>query len=508
MSLIPIQCPGCGWRAQVGPVILGNPVRCQQCGQAFVAAAQPARTRGHWPFWLATGLSFVFVLGLLILGGRLIFGKSATARQARADGTSQVGTGTTPTPDQTAPLTPTPEPEPELTTIDLPMVVKPSTDPALPGNWYMLDRSKGVRKLIKGDSLVPLAPLEMVLFEVSQQYQVRRQAEQLAVGILLPADMGRDQYFLGCLPTVKTGGKSVPFEIKFYQSKTRGVRVAEIVTRQVPGGVPVAISIQCLVLLPKFADVPERQARTQALLNRPGRMVDRRGQPGFPDPESPDGGPQFVKAARAATSFQTLYNVFQGTHKLVAPSSTPGDGTMDPAEALRRGRGTCESRSCVVQKAMVGVARSVLVRGFAINGHRMGINDNFGYGHALLYMEDPDTGKYFMMDPSFLIRMNGAEVLPYAGPPDGNFIVLCGPGGVSDLPNPNGLAYTGLDRYYRGFATVQSTAGAPNPPEFKQMMSLVGSSQGGKGADLYRARLAGIPADLKDLAGKLLKRAG
>lgn len=385
--------------------------------------------------------------------------------------------------------------------VDLPMVIKDSTDPSLPGKWYILDRAKAVRKLLDVQSFVPPAPLEMVLIETRKQLQVKSKADFMVVAMVLPADVGTSQYFLGCMPTVTAGGKPLTFEVKFFQGKGPGLRLAEIAARDAPGGVPVDFVMKSLVLLPRFSDDNEQITRARQFLMRPGKMADRRGKAGFPDPDFNEGGPQYVQAKRGATCLQTLVNVYRRTNALVADSPNPEDTTLDPDMALQQKKSTCVGRARVVQKAMLGIARSFLVRGFDLNSQRTGKADAFGRSHALLYMEEPATGKFFEADPAHQIKYDGGELLR-AGPPDGNFVAFCGPGPVQGLPNKYRLNLDAFKDNFRGMAGILSKA-KDNALTFNQYLSLTGSSQGGANADKFRAWLAKVPADFAEMAKKL-----
>src|SRR5262249_52914014 len=143
-----------------------------------------------------------------------------------------------------------PPKEEEKTDADpLPVYAKESTDPTLPGTWYIVDRAKPLKKIVDRPSLVPTGPKTKVMFDIGLSFVPSRAGAQYCY-LKLPVDVGAEQVFLGCLPTVtKDDGSQIDARPRFFQSRAQGNRVLELAF-DCPANVPVNVALKGVVLVP------------------------------------------------------------------------------------------------------------------------------------------------------------------------------------------------------------------------------------------------------------------
>lgn len=168
---------------------------------------------------------------------------------------------------------------------------------------------------------------------------------------------------------------------------------------------------------------------------------------------------------------------------------------MDPAVIKTVKQGACMQVTRLAEKSLAGVARATYVHTLADErvanegGHAE--NDYPAASHALLLIEDPETGKYFLGD--FRFRP------PYMGPHTGNTVVDC----VllredESLSLPSKLPWKLLKTQ-----TIADMIAAPLSPKSSAVMLYTASSRCGKDKAQYEAWLKSTPPEFKELADKL-----
>jgi hypothetical protein len=361
------------------------------------------------------------------------------------------------------------------------MIEVRSTDPGLPGNWHLLDRSKPIRKLVDRTSLVPVGRRSLVGIETSQTFTLGDKTGQCVLIASMPADVGNEQTLLACMPWVRTTkGDNIPFKVVFHQAKGNGVRAVQMAFGECPGGVPIHMGLNYVLLNPPVLTQAQRTLASQALAKRQGKPGKISQGAGFPAPAFTEGGPAYVGAQPGATPFQSIYNVLKATDKVVPWVGSSQFDTTDPEKAKANGKGPCGPRSRVAEKALVGVARAAVVTIFHETGSTR---------HGFLLLEDPETGHYFIGD------MTTGE--PTLTPHFGSCYIL-GPYLNEGIPNA-------FNTKFDLTGPLMAHANAQAPIKDLKPLSLTGSSHAGfANADKCQAWLKQLPAEFRDLEKKLL----
>jgi len=370
--------------------------------------------------------------------------------------------------------------------VDLPMIEKASTDASLPGTWHILDRSKPVRKLIDRKSLLPVGRPAPMMIEVSAPYVFAKKAAEAFWLLGLPADIGDEQTLLGCLPSfTPEKGPPLKYKVEFHQAQGAGCRVAQFAVQDIPQELKVTFSVKCVLLNPPVLTPGERALATQAFLKRQGKAKDRQGMAGFPNSRFPEGGPAYIGAEPSPNYVQTINNVLKKVESEIPHSGNDVKFfTFDPEVAKANKKGNCTARSVVGEKALVGVARSCAVGIWYENG---------GTSHALLLIEDPESGAYFVVDQT----SPTPTYMPHPG-----YMYITGPFRNQGIPNPFKLPFSlegSMTNYFYTREKVLKAAGATQ---------LTGSSNPGFFKDYakYQAWLKKVPGEFRDLEKQLLKK--
>lgn len=367
--------------------------------------------------------------------------------------------------------------------VDLPMVQVASTDPSLPGTWYVLDRTKPIRKLVDRTSLIPAGQRSLVFLETTHTVKVTK-AKNFVLIAALPGDVGNEQTLLGCMPWVRTDkGNAIPFQVHFHQAKGAGIRVLQLMFADPPGDMPIRMGMRLIVLNPPVLTEKQRAVIRQAMLKRPGTNKKPDRQPGFPEPAFTEGGPGYVGATDGATPLQTVYNVLKATDKMIVYNGSSQFDTLDPEKAKANKKGPCIPRARVAEKALVGVARAAAVDIFHEEGSTR---------HTNLVVEDPDTSQYFIAEVSAVEPMMSQH-------PGNNYFL--GALHNEGIPDPFG---TGSD--LTGPMMVKMSARMATSLTILQPMAITGSSNPGfKDTARCQTCLKNLPAEFRDIEKRLLK---
>jgi hypothetical protein len=373
----------------------------------------------------------------------------------------------------------------EEESVDLPMVEVKSADPSLPGTWYILDRTKPIRKLVDRKSLLPVGRRTLMLIETTQTFTADKKFAECYLIAGMPADVGSEQTLLGCMPFVRTQkGDEIPFKAHFHQSKGHGGRVAQIIFEDCEADVPMVIGMRYVVFNAPVLSAAQKASISMTMSRRTGKRKKPEAVPGFPEPAFTEGGPQFVGAKPGPSQFQTIHNVLKATDQVIAYNGAPEFETADPDVAKMNKKGACGPRARVAEKALVGVARAAVVTL---------LQEDETTRHGFLLIVDPDTGQYFIGDV--------AVPDPFMCPHFGNCYII-GPYRNEGIPN-----LFKLDFDFDGPIVAQFAAKGDNV-KFKNStpLTLTGSSNPGfKNTAKCQAWLKKLPVEFRDLEKKLLK---
>ena len=365
--------------------------------------------------------------------------------------------------------------------VELPILQVPSADPALPGTWHILDRSKPIRKLVDRKSLLPVGNRSLVVIETTQQLTLARNSPECFLIVTLPADVGDEQTLLGCLPWVRTEkGTDIPFRAVFHQAKGNGGRVAQIALGECPGETTIQMGVHYVLLNPPALTPAQKSAVSQSLKKRTGKNKKPDATTlGFPEASFQEGGPAFVGAAAGPSQFQTINNVLKATDQVVAYNGSSQFETADPEVAKTNKKGPCGPRSRTAEKALVGVARAAAVTIF---------HEIASTRHAFVLIEDPDTGHYFigdltMPEPTLCMHHGSCYILsPYRN---------------EGIPNPYNLK---VDISGPGISHFV----ARSPIMDLKPLTLTGSTNvGARESAACKARLKNLPGKFRDLEKQL-----
>lgn len=325
----------------------------------------------------------------------------------------------------------------------------------------------------------------------------------------LHGDVGNEQLVLGCLPSVTTGdGRKLKFEITFYQPKGQaGQRLVLFEGVDCPAQTPVTFSLKTVMLLPPSLSAAERKALSAKLCDREskGDLERWKGTKGFPEPDFKTGGLSYVEAAEGKTPFATIHNVLLASNKLMAESYDPKYLlTLDPDTAKANKKGACTQITRIAEKSLAGVARArfigvdhetadnaevkTLIENIQDPEQRKALDRYPAIGHALLVIEDPEGGGYFVGDAG----------LGYIGPHTGDLM-------ISGLVHPEAIPE---ELFARGVAKPKELRTlftvSPSGDQLKGTPGIVASasSRVGKDAPKYQAWLKNVPTDFRDLEKK------
>jgi hypothetical protein len=389
----------------------------------------------------------------------------------------------------------------------LPVLTRESTDPSLPGTWHILDRSQPITKLVDRESLAKVGAKTLVMFGKRRTVELEGPAPQFAMLFDLPADVGNEQFLLGCLPSVQDKeGKEIPHEFHYFQLKGYGNLYGEIIIKDCPA--EFSVSLKQIVLLPPVLSRAQADAMTTSVSNRlSGNKKEWKDAPGFPQPEFKEGGPGFLNVTPAKNYFWTIYNVMRTTRESIKPSFDPkftndaDSEFFDPDVIKKTKQGSCNQCARLAEKALANVARARFAKVFwdcqdpkdAVAGTPARADGYPGSIHALLLIEDPASGKYFVGDPG--------RRFPYLGPHPGDTVIesaLLGED-YKTLQVPSRI------RWPAGTLSRTNTHKSLTPVAVKRSVPLTceASSRCGKDAAQYQTWLKNVPADFKELADKL-----
>lgn len=338
------------------------------------------------------------------------------------------------------------------------------------------------------------------MFEKTKTRVYRGPSNRYASLVTLPGDIGEEQLLLACLPNIRgKDGENVPCSLNYCPGRRAGNIYGEIVAERCPAEFSVSIKF-ILLMAPVLTDDQQRSIALTLSRRKPRSSRRQHVSPGFPAPDFTDGGPAFLDLPPGATYFETISSVLERARVAIQDSVDPRFATnqfMDPDLIRKTGKGGCVQLTRLAEKALVGVARSSYVVAF-----RDGIDvkdlarypsqsPGFvypGLGHAFLVVEDPESGNYFLADPS--------KAFPYLGPHPGNVIVerllenddhtLVVP---SKIPWPIDKRRMLIDLDF----SDQPVARMGN-------VTYTASSRHGPDAGRYRAWLDGAPAEFRHLA--------
>lgn len=379
----------------------------------------------------------------------------------------------------------------------LPMVQKESKDPSLPGTWHILDRSKPVRKLVDRKSLIPTGPKTLAMFEYSGEFVLKKSQKTFFMLLNLPADVGDEQAFLGCMLSMKADKEEIKFEApQFVQG--RGNRFAEVVVKDCPADTPVTVSMKYIVLVPPSLSALEKAKITEQVRQRQAKSGYRPAAPGFPEPEFEEGGPQFLNLPDDGHCYRTIHSILKTTEKIIAYDLEGKlKRTSDPDVAKRNQKGKCVERCRVAEKSLCGITRTIFVGVNlepAVGENLAGANGDYpGQLHAILLIEDPQSGRYFVGD---------VQEDPFMGPLTGGLLVF-GNRYCRGIPEPNGAKW--YDDQPMVALNMPLGIADQDAVDYSKLKSpkIIRSSQCGKEAAKYRAWLKNLPDDFKDLEKRL-----
>lgn len=385
----------------------------------------------------------------------------------------------------------------------LPAITRPSTDKTLPGNWLILDRSKPIPKLIDRAALLPRKP-SLVMFE--RQFSIVKKDSNRFVGLLkLPLDIGNEQFFLGCLPSlIDKQGKHYQLEGRFFQfpdgCHNRYVELAALEDLPIT---KLDLTLKMVVLLPPTLKTAERIAYTRRFLQmRDGPRKDFKRVPGFLAEEFTQGGPSFVNARPGRTTFESIHNVQVAVESLIKLDYKDRTALVatDPDRIKAARKGACLQVARLLEKSLHGICRGFVVDGLVeIDPDHVQVLKKSGlqvdpaypaFFHANVALEDPATGKYF-------IGNNGMTM----GPHDGMLVL-----GIVHKFQP--VLFV-LPLSQQQLAPVpprnDEEIGGDHPlyGSLESGTSFTGSSRLGKNSQQMQAWLNRAPADFRTLAKKL-----
>jgi hypothetical protein len=373
----------------------------------------------------------------------------------------------------------------------LPMIQRPSADPGLPGNWYILDRTKPVRKYVDRESLLPVGRCHLVMMEQRLEVTYARKPKfpSFVLGVL-PVDIGDEQAFLGCHVSLSTAnGQAIDYQVAFHQARGHGARVVQLKYLDCPADVPLWVSIKNIVLNPPLLPETAYARITNELMKRVGKRKDWSQVPGFPQSDLAKGGPAFVNTKASPSYFQTIHDVLKATDGLIAYTREPQYVTDDPEKARSNRKGQCSARSRVAEKALLGVARAVSVGCYADKS----VVRDLAEAHVTLLIEDPETGKY--------LRGEVARGAPFLIPHSGDLYFT---GGKINEGLPNPLQVPRLEEATRQY-NLSAFLSADPTKEIKPFRLIGSSTVGNKDSARYQDWLQKVPGEFRDIEKALRK---